>query len=190
MIMISTLLSQSPELFQLSYFDRELISEGQFWRLVSGHFSHTSLSHLGWDLLAFSLAAGYLERHSRKLLFISLAAAIVTVDALLLSDWAMITRYAGLSGILFSPLIFSLVIFALKQPSATGWLPLAICLIKLIWEQFSQVTLFSQSPWPAYPAAHLAGTVGALVCLAILISFPRLLSGGKFTKQIVTIDKS
>ncbi len=162
-LLLSLPFSLSGALFQLGCFDRTLIQQGQFWRLITGHLCHTSLSHLGWDLLAFVVAAGYLELKTRKTLLASLLFGIICVDALLLSPFADISRYAGLSGLLFAPLLISLVIFARQQTSLTGWIPLLLCIVKLIWEQFSQQALLSNSPWPPYPAAHLAGALGAVL---------------------------
>lgn len=170
-IFLAVPLSLSAELFQLAYFDQTLISEGQLWRLISGHLSHTSTSHLGWDLLAFALAVGYLERHSRRLLLLSLLGGLITVNGLLLSPWSGVGSYAGLSGILFAPLFLSLLIFARKQPSLNGWLPMLICIGKVIWEQFSGQALLSQSPWPPYPAAHLAGLVGGISVMIFVVLF-------------------
>lgn len=167
-ILLALPFSLSPDLFQLGYFDQILIGEGQLWRLISGHLSHTSTSHMGWDILAFALAAGYLERHSKRVLLLSLLGGLITVNGLLLSPWSGVGSYAGLSGLLFAPLFISLLIFALKQPSVNGWLPMLICMGKVIWEQFSGQALLSQSPWPPYPAAHLAGVIGGLLCLIIL----------------------
>lgn len=160
--------SLSDNLFVQGYFDRQQIYSGQFWRLITGHVTHTSVSHLSWDLLAFCLTAGYLEFHSRKQLIMSLAAGLIAVDLLLLSSWASIEAYAGLSGLLFAPLVPALFIFARKQGGYSGWLPLAVCFMKLIWEQFSQQALFSQSNWPPYPAAHLAGFIGGVVIMTMI----------------------
>ena len=168
LLLCSPPLSLSADLFQLSYFDRSLIHQGQLWRLVTGHLCHTSISHLGWDLLAFAVAAGYLELHSRRVLQASLLAGLIILDMLLLSPWSEVTRYAGLSGLLFAPLVISLFIFARKQPSLNGWLPMLICLSKLIWEQFSQQALLSLSPWPPYPAAHIAGFLAGVLVLILL----------------------
>lgn len=173
-VLLSVPLSVSPELFQLGYFDRSLIEQGQVWRLITGHLSHTSLNHLGWDLVAFAVAAGYLELNSRRALLVSLITGVISVDALLLSPWAEISSYAGLSGLLFAPLLISLVIFARKQPSLIGWLPLLLCMAKLIWEQFSQQALLSQSPWPPYPAAHLAGAIGGILISKIAMRYAEI----------------
>lgn len=164
-ILLSLPFSLTPSLFKLGYFDQQLIQQGQLWRLLTGHISHTSLSHLQWDLLAFAIAAGYLELHSRRLLLAALLTGLILLDTHLLSPLASISQYAGLSGILFAPLLISLVIFARKQPAINSWLPLLICLTKLIWEQFSQQALLSQSPWPAYPFAHLLGALAGLIVL-------------------------
>lgn len=169
-ILLALPFSLTPELFRLGYFNQTLIGEGQLWRLISGHLSHTSPSHLGWDLLAFALAAGYLERHSKQLLFLSLLGGLITVNGLLLSPWSGVASYAGLSGILFAPLFISLLIFARKQPSLNGWLPMLICMGKVIWEQFSGQALLSQSPWPPYPAAHLAGILAGISVVAFSLT--------------------
>ena len=162
---LATAFSLSDFLFVQGYFNKQLIHSGEIWRLLTGHITHTSLSHLSWDLLAFFVAASYLEYHNRKLLVISLAAGLIAVDLLLLSPWASIQSYAGLSGLLFAPLVPALFIFARKQADYSGWLPLGICLIKLIWELCSQQALFSQSNWPPYPAAHLAGFLGGVLVI-------------------------
>ncbi|WP_428033883.1 rhombosortase [Amphritea sp.] len=172
-VLLSIPLSVSPELFQFSYFDRSLIEQGQVWRLITGHLSHTSPSHLGWDLLAFVIAAGYLELSSRRVMLTSLLTGMISVDVLLLSPWSGVSSYAGLSGLLFSPLLISLLIFARRQASLNGWLPLLLCMAKLIWEQFSQQALLSQSPWPPYPAAHLAGAIGGVLIIKNALQLSR-----------------
>ncbi|WP_417222943.1 rhombosortase [Amphritea sp.] len=171
-ILLSLPLSLVPSFFELGYFDQQLIQQGQLWRLLTGHLSHTSLSHLQWDLLAFAIAAGYLELHSRRLLLATLLTGLIMLDTHLLSPAAGISQYAGLSGLLFAPLLISLVIFARKQSAINGWLPLLICLGKLIWEQFSQQALLSQSAWPAYPIAHLLGALAGLMVLIAVLLYP------------------
>lgn len=171
-ILLSLPFSLEASFFELGYFDQQLIQQGQLWRLLTGHLSHTSLSHLQWDLLAFAVAAGYLEWHSRRLLLATLLTSLILLDTHLLSPAAGIHQYAGLSGLLFAPLLISLVIFARKQSATNGWLPLIICLGKLIWEQFSQQTLLSQNAWPAYPAAHLLGALAGLMVLIMVLLYP------------------
>lgn len=160
-------LSLTELAFYNSYFDRQLIWQGQYWRLLSGHFTHTSLSHMGWDLIAFTLAVGYVEQRSRTLALICLTAGTLSVNLLLLSPVAEVGRYAGLSGMLFAPLTIALVHFAVTRGTPEAWLPALICLIKLVMEQVSGTALLSQSPWPPYTAAHIAGTAGGLALLCL-----------------------
>ncbi|MBR9866501.1 MAG: rhombosortase [Oceanospirillales bacterium] len=177
-LLLSLPLSLSAELFQLGYFDRTMIEQGQWWRLISGHLCHTSVSHLSWDLLAFLVAAGYLELHSRSVLLGSLLTGLIILDALLLSPWSGVHSYAGLSGLLFAPLVISLYLFAKKQHALSGWLPMLICLGKLIWEQLSQQALLSQSPWPPYPAAHIAGALAGLLTVILYLRILNLRQNG------------
>ncbi|WP_432473596.1 rhombosortase [Amphritea sp. HPY] len=160
-------LSLSDSGFNFAYFDTQLINAGQYWRLFSGHLSHISPSHLLWDLIAFLLASCYLEYHNRRLAVLSVSAGICSVNLLLISDIASINSYAGLSGLLFAPLTISLIMFGIRSRSATGWLPLLICTVKVIGESISGVSLLSDSLWPPYPPAHLAGILGG--CSALLL---------------------
>lgn len=154
--------------FALGCFDWQLIQSGEYWRLITGHLSHTGAGHLFWDLLAYSLASAYIECRNRSWAVIATVCGILSVDLLLLSPLASVNQYAGLSGMLFAPLCLALTIFGLKHKGLVGWLPLLLCIGKVIWEQFSQTAFLSDSNWPVYTAAHLVGIAGGCLTWVII----------------------
>ncbi|MBY4677419.1 rhombosortase [Marinobacterium arenosum] len=152
-------------------FDYDAVIQGQWWRLISGHLVHSSASHLCWDLLAFSLAAGYLERRSRTLLCACLLVGLLSVDLLLLSDLSPLARYCGLSGLLYAPLTVALFLHGRRQHGPLGWLPLLMVAGKTALELIDNSTLIVAGGWPGYPTAHLAGGLGGMLSLLLMACF-------------------
>jgi rhomboid family GlyGly-CTERM serine protease len=147
-------------------FDREAISQGEWWRLLSAHFTHSSTSHAFWDVLAFTGVTFWLSQYSIKQMIVSVFMGIAAVDILLLSAFSSLDYYCGLSGILFSPLLLICYHFLKTNSGVVGVLPLLVVCTKILWEVYFQNTLFVDTGWPAYPEAHLAGLVGGLFCMA------------------------
>lgn len=151
----------------LFIFDREAIGQGEWWRLLTAHFTHSSTSHAFWDVLAFTGVTFWLSQYSIKQTMVSVFTGIVAVDILLLSAFSSLDYYCGLSGILFSPLLL-ICYHCLKANSViVGVLPLLVVCAKILWEAYFQNTLFVDTAWPAYPEAHLAGLMGGLFCMAL-----------------------
>lgn len=96
----AVLLYLTPELTAWATLDRAAIAAGEVWRLMTGHWTHWSGEHLGWDLLVFAFVGGVLELRGRRRAFL-----ICTVlSALLISGGVWVLRpamaeYRGLSGI-------------------------------------------------------------------------------------------
>ena len=149
----------------LFVFDRTAVIEGEWWRLLTAHFTHSSASHALWDVLAFTGVTLWLSQHSIKHMLASVFVGIVVVDILLFSPYASIDYYCGLSGILFCPLLLVCYHFLQVNRAVVGALPLLVVCIKVIWEVYFQNTLFVDTAWPAYPEAHLAGLVAGLLCI-------------------------
>ncbi len=166
LVLISAIgLTYLPGAFELTLFDRYAIAQGEWWRLLSGHFTHTGSSHLGWDLLAAAIATGYLEKYHRALAISALVSGIVSVNLLLLSPFSNLQFYCGLSGVLFAPLTVIIIQIGVQHRSIIGWLPALTCAGKVTWELCTAQSLLVTSVWPAYPLAHVAGMVGGIVAL-------------------------
>jgi len=159
-------------------FDREAVAQGEWWRLLTAHFTHSSVSHALWDVLAFMAVTLWLSQYSVKQMIASVLLGVVAVDALLLSAYSSLDFYCGLSGILFSPLLLVCYHYRQANRGLVGFLPIVIVCTKLIWEVVVQSTWLVDTVWQAYPEAHLAGLMGGLVCLAWhLLTTSRLKSG-------------
>jgi rhomboid family GlyGly-CTERM serine protease len=152
----------------LFIFDREAVNQGEFWRLLTSHFTHSSGSHALWDILAFSAVVYWLGRVSVKQVIVAVFVGIAAVDFLLLSAYSSLEYYCGLSGILFSPLMFACYHFWQSNKGVIGVLPFVICIAKVIWEASAKSMLFVDTGWYAYPEAHQAGVLAGLICCTVL----------------------
>ena len=150
----------------LFIFDREAVAQGEWWRLLTAHFTHSSASHALWDVLAFSAVTFWLSQYSVKQMIAAVSLGVVAVDILLLSAFSSLDYYCGLSGILFSPLLLVCYHYREANRGLVGFLPIVIVCTKLVWEVVVQTTWLVDTVWQAYPEAHLAGLMGGLSCLA------------------------
>ncbi len=154
----------------LLYFDREAITAGQLWSLVSGHFMHADSEHWLWNNLALLALGGFIEYYSRRLLLFSLIAGILMVDALLLSPLCELRFYCGLSGILNSLLIMAL--WLAWKASHSGWVLFSALLGmgKLGLEMTLNQSVLTQISWPPYPASHLAGAIAGIATVSLAMT--------------------
>ena len=167
---ISVIAFFCQQYFDLLVFDKAAITQGEYWRLLSGHFTHSSFSHAFWDVIAFSASLVWLATYSIRALIPSVVAGVLLVNILLLSNWSPINYYCGLSGILFSPLIAAAYLHAKHHKNLIGVMPLLLIVIKLIADLITQETVFVNTHWYAYPESHLAGAVAGLLVVFFLKS--------------------
>jgi len=148
-------------------FNATAVSDGEVWRLFSGHFVHADGQHLVWNGFGLAVLAYLIERRSRGLLLGSLTAGILIVDLLLLSPLSMLEQYCGLSGVLNTLLVTAL---ALEWRHGGGWPVLLVAggsIAKLFWELSHGQALLTHISWPPFPAAHAAGMIGGFALLMI-----------------------
>ena len=93
------LLLAGASLGGFAQYDRAAILRGELWRLVTGHFSHWSASHLGYDLFAFVILGAICERRERRLFAAMVVATALTVSLFLLAFRPDVETYRGLSAI-------------------------------------------------------------------------------------------
>lgn len=150
----------------LLYFEPGKIIDGELWRMVSGHFTHSDANHLFWNCLGLVVLGGIIERRSRRLLLCSVATGLVSVSLLLLSPLSTLDIYCGLSGVLNSLLIVALWSEWRSERQriypAVGLLAFSKILLELSLGQ----SLFADLSWPPYPLAHLVGFAGGLLLIS------------------------
>jgi rhomboid family GlyGly-CTERM serine protease len=165
---ISVIAFFCQQYFDLLVFDKTAVTQGEYWRLLSGHFTHSSFSHAVWDIIAFSASLVWLATYSTRALIPSVVAGVLLVNILLLSNGSPINYYCGLSGILFSPLIAAAYLHAKHHKNVMGVMPLLLIVIKLIADLITQETVFVNTQWQAYPESHLMGAVAGLFVVGVI----------------------
>lgn len=133
MLLLALLPSQFTSLLELN---RGAVAQGQYWRIVSGHFLHSNYWHLllnlGGLLLVMLLHGQYFTQH-RMLLLLTLSSALIGVAIYLFSPAIQI--YVGLSGVLHALLCIGALI-DIQRKEMTGYLLLAGLIIKAGYEQW------------------------------------------------------
>lgn len=160
-------LFQLPHLGYTLQWDHQAIISGEWWRIVTGNFTHTNLYHLIMNIFGLWII-GFIFRaqlESRSLLLIILGISTAIGSLLLLTDLSL---YVGLSGVLHGLFGF----YALKEyhsgRQSSLYLVIGL-LIKILWEQNFGSPTGTQSLIDAPVAlnAHLFGTLSGLI-LALL----------------------
>ena len=153
------------------YFSATAIFQGEFWRLISGHFIHADLHHLFWNCLGLAVLGSLLEYRSKRMLLTALSTGIVFVNALLLSPYSQLDYYCGLSGVLNTLLLLALW---LEWKSTRSWIIAVIALgaiTKTLIEVSQGVSLMTHISWPPYVWSHVAGLIGGVSVISILSVF-------------------
>ncbi|SET12043.1 rhombosortase [Thalassotalea agarivorans] len=161
-------------LYQDLVWDRQSISLGEYWRLVTGHFFHSNTIHLLLNLGALALLWALQGNHyTAKQYFTLVFVSALVIGILMFYFSPSIQRYVGLSGILHGIFVYG-AIMDIKARIANGKL-LFVCLwIKIAYEQFSEPNKALANLIEANVAidAHLfgaiVGTIFTLVYLALI----------------------
>lgn len=159
-VFVYLVLGAAPEAW---VFDRVAIAQGEWWRLVTGHWVHSDLTHAGWDIAALLLLGTLFEARLQWRLPVALLIGTVGVDVWLWWGDSTLFYYCGLSGILNSLLIVGLLQFwrDLRHPLIllTG----VGAVVKIFVEINAGQALLTQTAWPSVPTVHAAGFLCGLV---------------------------
>lgn len=145
------------------YFNAADILDGQIWRIVTGHFMHADLQHLLWNCLGLVVLGTLIEYRSRSMFLAALGLGIVSVSGLLLTPFAQLQYYCGLSGVLNTLLVVALW---LEWKFTRSWLVIAIAcgsIAKVVIEVSQGISIVSNISWPPYAWSHVAGLAGGLL---------------------------
>lgn len=167
-----------PGASELLQYDRVAILSGEWWRLLSGHFTHWTVEHLAWDLAVFCGLVAVSESECCRGTTVATVSSIV-LSALVISTALLIaqpemTLYRGLSGI--DSALFAVVgISVLRQLRGSRTVTAAAIAIvtgfaaKLAWEMFRGDAFFVSANAEGFspvPLAHAVGAItGSLVAL-------------------------
>lgn len=138
-------------------YDRVAISDGEWWRLLTGHLAHSDTSHLYWNLSAFLLLGWIVETRNRLTLLIGLVSATIAVDAMLWIALPGLFQYCGMSGVLNTLLLFALATLWRRSTALMLAMIGATSFAKIVWELQAGQALVTETAWGSVPLAHLAG---------------------------------
>jgi rhomboid family GlyGly-CTERM serine protease len=153
-------LGNAPEAW---VFDRTAVAQGEWWRLITGHWMHSDSNHGFWNISALIFLGAILEKRLQGKLVLILVIGTLGVDLWLWWSDPALGYYCGLSGILNTLLAVGLVQlwYELRQP-----LVLVIGLVaiaKIVLEINAGQALLTQTAWPSVPETHAAGFLSGLV---------------------------
>ena len=146
-------------------YQRQLITEGEIWRLITGHLLHTNGYHLLLNLAAlFMLWALHGRFYSIKnYTTLFLCCSITTSVGIYYFDPSLL-QYVGLSGVLHGVFIFG-AIMDINAKDKTGYLLFMGGWLKVAHEQFYGASTDVSNLIEASVAidAHLWGALGGLL---------------------------
>lgn len=149
-------------------YERALVLNGDYWRLISGHFVHGTFQHLILNLagLALVTALFWKDYSARAWLFV-IASSIAAIDFGFVFYEPQVTWYVGYSGVLHGILAAGAAAWWRRDPAAPALALSVILLGKLVWEQW-QGALPVSGDLPVVVDAHLYGALGGAVAASIL----------------------
>jgi rhomboid family GlyGly-CTERM serine protease len=135
-------------------YDRRAILRGELWRLVTGHFSHWSLSQLGYDLFAFVVLGAICEPRGRRLLATVMVATTALVSLFLLLFRADVETYRGVSAI--DSALWMLAVLRLGERRPRVAAALAAMFLAKVGIESSHGAVFAEG-FAVLPVVHLIG---------------------------------
>ena len=160
----------------LFIYNRDLISQGEVWRIFTGHFLHTNGYHLLLNLsailLLWSLHGKFYQYVSYTFLFI-ITALTTSVGLYIFSP--DLHQYVGLSGVLHGVFIFG-ALMDIKNKDKTGYLLFIGVWLKIADEQYSGASQDVAELIGANIAidAHLWGAIGGLLFSLSYLLYQRI----------------
>jgi len=154
-------------------YERAAIGDGEWWRLLTGHFVHLDAWHAVLNAAAFAVLWQLFRRdYTRREWLIIAIASIAVIDAGLWMLDPQVEWYVGASGALHG-IAAAAAASHIRQRRREGWVLAALLVAKLAYEQWRGALPFTAG-MPVIVDAHLYGAIGgALAALAILLATGR-----------------
>lgn len=146
-------------------FDRGAIAQGEWWRLLTGHWIHSGDEHALWNIAALLLAGIVFEARLGRRLPLALVLATAGIDAWLWWGEPGLTRYCGLSGILNGLIAAGLYRLWRETRHPVVLLTAGGVVLKIAVESYLGEALMTRTAWPSVPATHAVGFLCGLVAV-------------------------
>ncbi|WP_372768907.1 rhombosortase [Pseudoalteromonas sp.] len=169
-LILTALIIFATPLSELFEYNRALFAKGEYWRIVTGHFSHSNSYHLMLNLagvaLIWALHGEYYD--SKKYALALLLLALYTGGGIYIF-YPENTLYNGLSGVLHGLIIIGALIDCQKGMK-TGYLLFIGVWLKIAWEQYTGPSAELGELIEARVAieAHLIGAISGIFVYAKL----------------------
>lgn len=132
MLVLGLLASRSVPALE---FNRSLITQGQWWRLLTGHWVHYGVYHLAMNISAFLLCGFVLLRNlTLRQYTLLLNVCLLGVGGALYWLSPLLDHYAGLSGVLHGLIAAGVILSYQRAPWLSAAI-LALLVVKLTQEQ-------------------------------------------------------
>ena len=161
------------QLFQSDiFFNRNDINQGQWWKILSGNFTHSNIPHLLLNLSGlWILGLLFIDTLNSKTFIFSSGFLALIVGLGLFYFTPKITGYYGFSGVLYGLYFVAAVSAILNRDLFTG---IAVALLisgKIIWDSINGGSQASAEliGIPVANDAHLYGFIGAVVISGFLL---------------------
>lgn len=166
--------SQISELF---IYNRSLVIEHQYWRLLTGHVFHTNYAHLLLNTLAIILLwalHGQFYSTRQYCLLVIFSSIMISIAIFILTP--EMTKYVGLSGVLHALFIWG-ALKDIAHKDKTGYLLLIGAIIKIAHEQIygpsEDITKLIHADVAI--DAHLWGAIAGLLFYLLACLFSKII---------------
>jgi rhomboid family GlyGly-CTERM serine protease len=161
-------------------YERAAILNGEYWRLISGHFVHGTAQHLLLNVAGLLLISALFPRdYSARGWLIVVSTSIFAIDVGFVFYEPQLHWYVGFSGVLHGALAAGAFAWWRTEPKPLSLGLGGVLLGKLVWEQWRGALPLS-GDLPVVVDAHLYGAIGGALGASILwASRQRWFSGNR-----------
>jgi rhomboid family GlyGly-CTERM serine protease len=166
-------------------FDRVAIAQGEWWRLITGHWVHSDPEHATWDIGALLVLGLLFESRLKGKLFTVLTLGTFGIDLWLWYALPSLNYYCGLSGILNGLLAIGLLEMWRELRHPLIWMTAVGAILKIVWETAIGGALLTSTAWPSLPEVHGVGFLcGLLASLLFSLSHRSSAARGREIQQL------
>lgn len=168
-LLLLCVLLQSLNLTETMRFDRDAISQGNVWLLLTGNLLHHNWSHLLLNMAGLALVAIFFGSYMSVLTWIALSLWSALIVGLGLFYFNPdVFWYVGMSGVLHGLFVVG-GWYEFRRFKVSGFVLLALIVTKLIWEQLSGAMAGSENliGGKIVTDAHLYGGIAGVVFLVV-----------------------